>query len=199
MGYPSGYWPPGYWPLGYLPIAVDEPQPGDEEGGGDGWTPAPLLDLPTSPEAVAWSAFARLVRESPELRGVETTFRTWDGSDGDAADPTAEDAPWIRFSPSAGKPTPYAMGILATPVVVHADLLTAGTNAADNLNLWGVLHSLLLAPGFLAEMRAVGVSDVRVTDAPAGVRANVPKYEPQVPGAILAVGTIELRLYRRTG
>lgn len=195
MSFPSGYWPLGYWPLGYLPIAVDEPLPGDEEGGGDGYTPAPLLDLADSPEAVAWRAFARLVRASPELRGASTTFRTWSGAAGDADE--IGPAPWIRLSPSLGKPTPFAMGILATPVVVHVDALAPGADASDSLNLWHALDSTIRDPAFQAAMRAAGASDVRATEAAGGVRANIPKYEPSQAGSIFAAGTIEIRMYRR--
>jgi hypothetical protein len=164
----------------------------DSPGGGSS---AGTLALPVSPEAIVWSEFARLVRESLGDLPVNVSVRSWDGSEGDFTE--TGPPPWIRLSPSSGKPTPYAMGILATPIVVHVDLKTAGPDVADSFNLWHSLDSVIRDPAFRVAMTMAGAADVRATEAAAGVRRGIPKDEPTDEGTIFAAGTIEIRIYRR--
>jgi hypothetical protein len=140
----------------------------------------PSAIQPSGPRSAAFRAFAALLQSSPTLRRVVKTWRTWDGTPNESADPTAAECPWVRLTPSPMHQTRLALGTAGatasdSPIVVTIETAVAGTNVDDSMNLADAIHRVISGqePGAsaafanaAASLKAAGVRDIEFEAVP---------------------------------
>lgn len=160
---------------------------------------AALLGMTDDPRSVAFREFCRLVGSDRDVSGNVTSLRVWDGDERDPMPPAPDDLPWVRLSPRGGSPRWVSNRMVETPLVVHVEVMTGGTDAVDSINLWGAIEGVILSARVRSAMLALGVTEMNVTGSGYGVEVHQPRWEPVVPDAIYNKCDVVLTMYRDAG
>lgn len=96
------------------------------------------LDLTDCPRTLVFRKVVSLVANDPTIKRVvrPTSFRAWTGSPSDAQPFDLTTAPGLRFTPMNGPEAFWSPGSTRGPLFINVELLVAGSNVDDLLNLW---------------------------------------------------------------
>jgi hypothetical protein len=139
----------------------------------------PQLDLPQFPLVAVFRAVAQVLKTDPVFSRVCDTFLCWDGSVWDAWPPSYSLCPYCRISPFPTS-SDWATEIQhKSPVTVHLELATKGTDFDQLGNFWGAVHTAIFQPGnptareaVINRLQAAGVTKPTVRMAAFGSEAD---------------------------
>ena len=99
----------------------------------------PRLDIPSSPETLAFRAIERVLREYGPLDAQVKNWRTREGIDDDLQPPAPGLCPLISLTPEP-RPGRLLTNVAATVnFAVAVEIYVAGSCVDDLLNLWGLV------------------------------------------------------------
>jgi hypothetical protein len=103
---------------------------------------ATLKSLPTSPRTLVFRTIVQILKADPVLSSVirPGSLRAWSGSGHDSMEFSFSQAPAIRITPSNGPEEFKFPDALTGALYLNVEMLVAGTDADDELNLWWAIE-----------------------------------------------------------
>jgi hypothetical protein len=110
---------------------------------------ATLTALPTSPRTTVFRVIDTILRNDKVLSSVirPTSFRSWKGNSHDTMEFSHSMAPAIRLTPMNGPETWKFPEAFTGWLFIKCEMLLAGTDADDELNLWYAIEKALYPTG----------------------------------------------------
>lgn len=99
------------------------------------------LDLNDSPRTLVFRKLVSFVRNDATIKRVvrPTSIRAWEGTPLDSSPFDLSIAPALRFTPMNGPEQFWSPGSTRGPLFLNVELMVAGSNVDDLLNLWWAL------------------------------------------------------------
>ena len=127
------------------------------------------LNLPQSPRTAVFRAIDSILRHDPVLqRSIRPqSFRSWSGSTYDSVDFTLAMAPCIRLTPTHGAEVWKFPDAFVGPLFVKVEMLVAGYDVDDVMNLWWAIEKALYPSDFTA--KSANISALQAAGAYTGL------------------------------
>lgn len=155
-----------------------------------------LLLLPQSERSAVFRALVRILKADPIVSSAVKTFLAWEGNPTDAAELVLGMAPALRITPTGGADNWHSPNTTVGPLDLNCDILTAGYDVDDPVNLWRAVIAAFYAPtqttfaAIQAQLRSAGAY-------PPSPEFTMPAFLPQA-GEGVCFGTAIIRLKVQT-
>ena len=127
------------------------------------------LNLPTSPRTSVFRALDKILRNDPVLQRTvrPQAFRSWSGNSYDSVDFTLAMAPCLRLTPSNGPEVWKFPDAFVGPLFIKVEMLVAGYDVDDVLNLWWAIEKALYPSDNVA--KSANISTLQAAGAYTGL------------------------------
>ena len=121
-----------------------------------------ITQLPVCPRTTVFRKICSILKQDQVLSSVikPGSFRTWSGASHDSIEFSVSMAPAVRLTPTTGPENakfPYGR---VGKLYIQAEMLLAGTDIDDVLNLWWAMEQALYPPSnpgaFITVLQAAG-------------------------------------------
>lgn len=122
------------------------------------------LGLPDSPHKLVFREIVRILRADPTLSGALRGLIAWEGRPSDARPLSLSQAPIIRLTPLGGPDAWLYPEAFKNTLFIKAEVLVAGFDVGDMLDLWWAVKRALYPADFAAKndivnrLRAAGAT-----------------------------------------